>query len=169
MIGSQLSDTLWAVALGAVIGGVFGLVTAALTGRYVRTTARENRRADNAERLQERRERHLRDLQDAMAEYADAITVGLSNAIIHGGSLTPDDTQRLFRAQGGLRQVAMRIGDPSTDEAVADLKRLTIQFMGGDLKLGDEDKLDSPIARLQRRIAELFRELESEQGPSSSS
>jgi hypothetical protein len=61
MIGSQLSETLWAVVVGAVLAGVFGLGGTALLERGRRIDAREQRKHELDQATEARRQARIED------------------------------------------------------------------------------------------------------------
>jgi hypothetical protein len=109
VIGSQLSDTLWAVVVGALLTGVIGIGGSWLSDKRRRTEARQARVEAQGDRLRDRRGRDLIELQEAAKAFADAVTTATANEIVRGG-VQPDDASRVMLSHLTMRNPAARIG-----------------------------------------------------------
>jgi hypothetical protein len=144
-MASQLSDTLWAVIVGGVLAGTFGVGGNWLSDR---------RRSKEARR--DRRERNLIELQTAAVAFGDAISIALSSQIAHE-AIPPREASALYRSNLGLSNPAARLGDPISDGLVDESRGIAIRVMEGDLTVEALEAWDG-FDRLQRRVEELFRE-----------
>jgi len=159
VIASQLSDTLWAVVVGALLTGVIGVGGSWLSDRWRRSEAREVRAAAQADRLRDRRERDLIELQEAAKAFIDAVTTATANKIAKG-EVQPDDASRVQLAHLAMVNPAARLDDEKLQRVLDQNGHLAKRVLEGGMTADDLEEIEIPLDQLQRRLGEMFRELD---------